>query len=132
MRFFGDYKGDQGQAHADEDYFIVADFAGGGTDHELVQGVIARGHVWPVDGNCGQVKAPAELARAGQASRLSHGLCNIDYASYRLIADFLGSAMVSNGSRAPSFGTIHFFSLAIISSSSFLSSSLGKKSPSCW
>src|ERR1041385_4790621 len=47
---------------------------------------------------------------------------------YRLIADFLGSAMVSNGSRAPSFGTIHFFSFAMISSNSFLSSGVGMNS----
>src|SRR5438132_7876728 len=50
---------------------------------------------------------------------------------YRLIADLRGSAMVANGSRAPSFGAIHFFSLAIISSSNFLSWGPGMYSFTC-
>ena len=45
--------------------------------------------------------------------------------AYKLIADFRGSPMVAKGSRAPSFSAIHFFSFAMISSSSFLSSAVG-------
>lgn len=45
--------------------------------------------------------------------------------TYKLVADFRGSPIVANGSRAPSFFAIHFFSLAMISNSSFLSSAVG-------
>src|SRR5215472_4094151 len=45
--------------------------------------------------------------------------------SYRLMADLRGSPIVAKGSRAPSFSAIHFFSLAMISSSRSLSSAVG-------
>ena len=51
---------------------------------------------------------------------------------YKLIADFLTSPIDASGSLAPSFGAIHFFSLEIMSSSSFLSSAVGMYSFTCW
>src|SRR5712691_10655600 len=58
-------------------------------------------------------------------------LCCEKISIYRLMADLRGSPIVAKGSRPPSLGTIHFFSLAIISSSSFLSSALGMYSFRC-
>ena len=113
MRFLRDYKCDQRQAHSDEDHFRVANFAGGGGDHELAQSV----------GNC---------SRAALGWTAEGGCPYVFSAStHKLIADFRGSAMVSKGSRAPSFSAIHFFSFAMMSSSSFLSSAEGMYSLKC-
>src|SRR5438876_6401439 len=113
MRFLRDHKCDQRQAHADEDDFRVANFAGGGGDHELAQSV----------GNCSRA-ALGWTAEGGCPHVFSAG-------THKLIADFRGSAMVSKGSRAPSFSAIHFFSFAMMSISSFLSSAEGMYSIKC-
>src|SRR5205085_6987134 len=58
-----------------------------------------------------------EQALAGGKSAILGG--------HKLIADLRTSPIEANGSRAPSLGAIHFFSLPIMSSSSFLSSADG-------
>src|SRR5579864_9428769 len=54
------------------------------------------------------------------------------YCTLELIAFFLTSPIVNNGSLAPVRGAIHFFSLPIISSSNFLSAGVGSQLSSCW
>src|SRR5207253_11368049 len=99
MRFLRDYKCDQRQAHSDEDHFRVANFAGGGGDHELAQSV----------GNCSRATL-GWTAEGGYPHVFSAG-------THKLIADFRGAAMVSKRSRARSFSACHFFSFAMLSSS---------------
>jgi len=50
---------------------------------------------------------------------------------HELIADFRTSPIEASGSRAPSLGAIHFFSLLMMSKSNFLSSADGKYSFKC-
>src|SRR2546428_12832488 len=103
MRFLRDYKCDQRQAHSDEDHFRVANFAGGGGDHELAQSV----------GNCGRA-ALGWTAEGGRPHVFSAG-------THKLMADFRGSAIVSKGSGATFFSSLPFFSFSVMFSSSVLS-----------
>src|SRR5581483_5137794 len=121
--FLGDDKCNQWQTHPDENQFAIFYFAGSGTDHEFGKGVRRRALLGRTAG--GGCPYMITVGR-GLAARLHMG-----GARHRFIADLRGSAMVSKGSRAPSLGTIHFFSLAMISRSNFLSSALGRKSGSC-
>src|SRR5205807_10439516 len=110
MRFLRDYKCDQRQAHSDEDHFRVANFAGGGGDHELAQSV----------GNCGRA-ALGWTAEGGRPHVFSAG-------THKLTAEFRGSAIVSKGSRAPSFPAIPFFSFAMLSRGTVVPLAAGM----CW
>src|SRR5207249_9829959 len=98
MGFLRDYECDQRQAHSDEDDFAITDFVSRGGDHELAERV----------GNCGRA-ALGWTAEGGRPHVFSAG-------THKLMADFRGSAIVSKGSRAPSFSAIHFFSFAIMRS----------------
>ncbi len=65
------------------------------------------------------VKSQLRVGRVWDASM------SLSWLSYKLIADFRTSPMVESGSRAPVFSAIHFFSLLMMSSKSFLSSADG-------
>jgi len=79
-----------------------------------------------VTGACAELRSARQPRAAVHTwSLLTKIVSPINHQSYKLIADLRTSPIDESGSRAPSFGAIHFFSFAIMSSNSFLSSALG-------
>src|SRR5262249_46009486 len=120
MSFFRDHECNERKPHADKDQFAIADLACGSADHEFAHGIFrCRAMLgWTAEGGCPYLTGGG----LGWSKTRPYVVCSC----HRLMADFRGSAMVSNGSRAPSFSAIHFFWLAMISSSNFLSSAVGR------
>src|ERR1051326_6439365 len=106
MSLLGDHERDQRQSHADKYDLAISNLTRCAGHHELAHGVGGR---WNRDGRGGH-RNVARLPTLRAFRR--------DDVFYRLIADFLTSPIDASGSRAPSFGAIHFFSLAMMSSNS--------------